>query len=342
MMNLNPLKMMAAVLLAAAVAVSCDKNNRDGKENPHLVGNYPNDDVELLVNQIVALDEDGEIVHVRGGLQLDESDPGKITIVAEDYEAARKYFKDLIPEGADNFENGDNLVWNLKDTLGVKKGQAVFKKVTGAEDGRVAEIEVPVSARPLTSVVFIPKSAVPLNDDYFDIANCDALDSYYLGAMVTIKKDQLPEGSYMEGKNFGRGTGDFVVIQDYEPGSRDGVLIRLETKEHNYITNGSDSDSHRRRSSFEWDLKKVHDVLKANPSLHSNMKDAKMNDWDHSFMCRKNNSDNNDYRYNIKDGNGLEKLYFFGGWYYYEALIYSFHVEETSVPGEYGVEITYW
>ena len=130
---------MAAVLLVSAAAISCEKNNREGKENPHFVGNYPNDDVELLINQIVALDEAGNIVHVRGGLQLDESDPGKITIVAADYEAAKNYFKDLIPEGADNFENGDNLIWNLRDTLGVKKGQAVLTKVTGAADGRVAE-----------------------------------------------------------------------------------------------------------------------------------------------------------------------------------------------------------
>lgn len=336
------LRLISAVLLLSAAAVSCEKNKiaEVTGENPHLIGNYPHDDVELLVNQILALDEDGNIIRPRCGRQLDESDPGKVAVVAESYDEAKAFFEGLIPEGADRFQN-DDYVWNLKDTLGTNKGQAVLKKVTGADDGRVAEIEVPVSARPLSSVVFIPKSAMPLNDDYFDMANCDALDNFYLGATIHVKKNELPEGSYMETHDFGRGTGDFVVIQDYEPGAREGFMIRLEKTEHNYITNGSDSATHRRRASFEWDLKKVHDILAANPSLHSNMKDAGMNDWDHGFMCKKNNVNLNDYRYNIKSGSGLEQLFFFGGWYYYEALIYAFHVEKDS-QGEYIVEITYW
>ena len=91
---------------------------------------------------------------------------------------AKRYFEGLFPKGADTYQNSNgDLIWNLKDTLGVSQGQAVLKQVTGTTaDGRIAEIEVPVSVRPLTSIVFVPKSAIPLNDSYWDITTCDAQD----------------------------------------------------------------------------------------------------------------------------------------------------------------------
>lgn len=338
---MNRIKLMAAALLfiGAAAIVSCKKQNTEPAENPHPVGSYPNDDVELLVNQIVSLDEGGNIIRTEG-VQLNKDFPGQITILAENFEEAEKFFNSLIPSGADHFKNGDNHIWNLRDTLGVTKGTATLKKMSGAPDGRVAEIEIPVSARPLESVAFIPKDLVPLNDDFFDISNCDALDYYQLGSVVKVEKDKLPEGSFMEGNSFSRGTGDFVVLQTYEPGQRNGILVRLETTNHNYITNGSDSETHRKRASYEWDLRKIHNALVDRPSLHTNLKDAKMNDWQHHFMCKKNNGGDKDYRYHIKDDDGLQELCFFGSWYYYEAFMYSFHVEQKS-DGEYGVEITF-
>ena len=338
---MKKMKLMAAALLfIGAAIVSCEKKNTDPQENPHPVGNYPNDDVELIVNQIVSLDEEGKIIRTEG-LQLNKDFPGQITFVAEDFEAAEKFFSSLIPSGADHFKNGDNHIWNLRDTLGVTKGTAMLKKVSGAEDGRVAEIEIPVCARPLESVSFIPKSKLPLNDDYFDISNCDALDNFQLGSAVTLEKGKLPELAIMEGNVFNRGTGKFVVLQTYEPGQRNGILVRLETTNHNYITNGSDSETHRKRASYEWDLRKIHNALTDRPALHSALKDAGMNDWQHHFMCKKNNGDNRDYRYHIKDDKGLQELCFFGSWYYYEAYMYSFHVIQRSSDGEYVVEITF-
>lgn len=339
---MNKFKFMAAALLVigAVAIVSCEKKNTDPVENPHPIGNYPNDDVELLVNQIITLDEEGKIIRTEG-LQLNKDFPGQITFVAEDFEAAEKFFSSLIPSDADHFKNGDNHIWNLRDTLGTTKGTATLKKVSGTADGRVAEIEIPVCARPLESVSFIPKSKMPLNDDYFDISNCDALDDFQLGSAVTLEKGKLPELAIMEGNVFNRGTGKFVVLQTYEPGQRNGILVRLETTNHNYITNGSDSETHRKRASYEWDLRKIHNALTDRPALHSALKDAGMNDWQHHFMCKKNNGDDRDYRYHIKDDKGLQQLHFFGSWYYYEAYMYSFHVIQRSSDGEYVVEITF-
>lgn len=338
---MNRFKLMAAALLfiGAAAIISCEKKDTEPAENPHPVGNYPNDDVELLVNQIVSVDEEGNIIRTEG-LQLNQDFPGQITIVAEDFEAAEKYFSSLIPSGAYHSKNGDYHIWNLRDTLGTNMGTATLKKISDAADGRVAEIEIPVSARPLESVAFIPKSKLPLNDDYFDISNCDALDYFQLGSVVKIEKGKLPEGSIMEGNSFSRGTGDFVVLQTYEPGQRNGILVRLETSNHNYITNGSESETHRKRASYEWDLRKIHNALVDRPSLHTVLKDAGMNDWQHHFMCKKNNGGEKDYRYHIKDDKGLQELCFFGSWYYYEAFMYSFHVIQKD-DGEYVVEITF-
>ena len=336
--------MTVAMLLTAAVAVSCNKQTPENSRPATWA--YANDDVDLLVNQIVSVDDNGNILRTHGGLQLEESDPGQITITMDKYEDALAFFEGLMPNGANHFANGDSHIWNLRDTLNTNLGQAVLRKITGAEDGRIAEIELPVSARPLTSVVFVPKDKMPLNDDYFEIlASCDGLDYLTLGSSVKLEKiSELPEGVYMEGKSFGRGKGTFVVIQDYDPGTRDGVLLRLETTNHNYITNGSDSETHRGRASFHWDLQKVHTILENNPSLHSNLKDAGMNDWAHHFMVRKDKKNSNDYRYHLRDNTDLEELWFWGSWYYYEAYVYSFNVEKISDDGEeprYGVEIHY-
>ena len=83
---MNKFKFMAAALLVigAVAIVSCEKKNTDPVENPHPVGNYPNDDVELLVNQIVTLDEEGKIIRTEG-LQLNKDFPGQITFVAENF-----------------------------------------------------------------------------------------------------------------------------------------------------------------------------------------------------------------------------------------------------------------
>lgn len=335
---------MTAFLLVSAAAVSCEKGDPNAEKHDPMAGRgyiYPNDDVELFVHKILMLDDDNNIVGTQGGLQLDEGDPGKITIVAEDYPEAEKFFEDLFPGGAETFKNGDNYIWNLKDTLNVKLGQAVLKPVTGAEDGRIAEIEVPVCARPLSSVVFIPQSAIPLNDDYFDLSNCDALDYYYLGATVTVEKGKLPGGSAMTANAFQRGSGDFVVIRDFEPGKRKGFLLRLDPGECNYATESTSStEKHRRRASYSWTLETVHKILEANPSIHSNFSSLGWPSWDHQFMCRKNNVDQNDYRYHLKNGGGLEKLSWYWNWYYYEAFVYFFTLAEGE-DGNFSVDLEY-
>lgn len=323
--------------LGLIAAVSCQKA-QDGTSSQSF---YPCNDADYLLHRIVDIDDNGAIAGTQG-IQLDEADPGKVAIVAESYEEAQDWFNSIAPDYAEVIANGDQIIWNLRDTLGVAQGQAVLRPVSGNSDGSLAEVEVPVSARPLTGIVFIPRSAMPLNDaELEDKDMCEALDPYYLGAKVTMKEGNLPVGTIMY-SGYSRGRGDFVVIQEYSVGARYGYLLRLEPGEQNIVSPYVDDAKHFSRASYSWTLESVHNILKANPSLHSNLSALGMVSWDHWFMCARNNADgNNKYRYHLKNGGGLEKLYLFGSWYYYEAFVYKFEVRtNNNMPDGYGVYIT--
>lgn len=325
-------------ILAPALS-SCQKDKGGNKNEDTQTEAYPYDDAELLLNKVLCVDKDGTILGTRGGLQLNEGDPGKVTIIAEDFSEAKSWFEFLIPEEAEVIENGGSVIWNLQDSLGVKKGQAVLKPVSDAGDGRIAELEVPVSCRPLSAIAFIPRSAMPLNDDELnDRESCDALDPYYLGARITLKKGTpLPSGTTLFDSGFMRGEGEFVVIQEYLVANKDGILLRLEPGEQNWASFYTDTDKHFSRASAWWTLIYVHDIIKASPSIVSNFKDMGMPDWNNYFLCMKNNYDDNPYRYHLKNGGSVQRLgWFFYETKYYEAFVYRFYVRKTS-GGEYRV-----
>lgn len=326
--------MLALVLMGAA---ACRKAN-DGKSSQPL---YPCNDADYLLHRVLEVDSNGAIVGTLGGLQLDESDPGKVAAVAESYEEAKAWFSNLVPDYATVITNDNHIIWNLRDTSGVAQGQAVLKAVSGSPDGRIAELEVPVSARPLSGIVFIPRDAMPLNDDELDDReSCEALDNFYLGALITVDDGRLPKGAVML-DGFTRGRGAFIVIQEYSPGANYGYLLHLEPGEQDITSIYVDDSKHFNRASFSWTLENVRKILKANPSLHSNLSAMQMVSWDHWFMCRRNNADSKRYRYHLKEGGDLERLYLFGSWYYYEAFVYKFEVRASSRFSDgYGVFIS--
>jgi len=316
-------------LAAGLLAISC-KKDQNGNSSESF---YPCNDADLLINKVLVLDQNGKITGTRGPLQLNEADPGMLTIAAEDYDAAKEWFEDIVPDYADLVINGDNMIWNLRDTLNAKQGQVVLKPVSGKADGRIAELEVPVSVRPLSGVVFIPRDALGQNDDELEEKeSCDALDPYYLGATIDVRSGKLPEGSVML-DGFIRGSGAFVVIQEYTVAVQDGFLLHLEPGEQNIMSPSVDDSKHFNRCSSVWTLDVVHDILKANPSIHSNLSALQMPSWDNWYMCYRNSADQTKYRYNLKNTDkGLEKLWFFGEWKYYEAWVYQFRVRCGGGP----------
>lgn len=330
-------RFLLTVLAVCGISlVACQKGTPDSSDPI-----YPYQDPELLLNKVIYIGDNGTVEGTYGGLQLDESDPGKITIAAENYDQAKEWFNMLIPSEAEIIINGEDIIWNLQDTLGVKQGQAVLRPVKNAQDGRIAEIEVPASARPLSSIVFIPKASISMsmNDDTFNDKDfCDALDNFYLGAKITLQPGvALPEGAYMLRKDsFERGEGEFLVIQEYMLANRDGILLRLNPGEKYWRTANTDSDY--AQSSYHWTLTYVHNILDANPAMHTNIKEMGMPDWDRGFFCKKNNTDGGHYRCNLSSPGTLRKMGYFSQYnHYYECFVYRFWVGYSD--GEYKVWI---
>ena len=69
---------LCALAIVAMAAFSCKKTSGEAPK-PEF---YPCNDADVLLHRVLIVDENGEIVGTCGGLQLDEADPGKVTIVA--------------------------------------------------------------------------------------------------------------------------------------------------------------------------------------------------------------------------------------------------------------------
>ena len=317
---INPF--LACLVVAACLLSSCERDDYwVGKtENPNLVP-LGVDEAAYLRNAFLELDEDGSIVGTFYGVH-NASKPGEVVITVRKYAEAVEIMKSIIPDFADSFEEEDRLVWNLKDVDGSALGQAVLKPSTAV--GEVAAVEVPACASPLTRVVF--KKPL-LTDSWQEVYNnCDALDPYYLGATISVRKDKLPEGSMEDGLY--NGQGDFLVVREYEAGVHSGILVRLEDKEYNIVTvSNSDKSLHRSHSTYYCVLYFIHRILKENPAFLDTMKSLGMADWDNGFYY--NTQGNYEARFNMKTTDTTE-LNLFCGWYYREALVYRFEPREMK------------
>lgn len=316
---------LACLMAATCLFSSCNRDDWMGKtENPHPELIRYNDS-DLLLHSFLEQDEDGNVTECYFG-SYDPASPGVVNITvrkSNPIEWARELMKSIIPDGADITETEDELVWNLKDAEGKPEGQMVFKRSTAP--GQFAVVEIPKSARPLSQIVF--KKPL-LTDSWQERYNsCDELDPYYLGATIHVRKGELPEGSTEDGLD--HGTGDFLVIREYEAGAHSGLLVRLVDEEHNINWQSSDEKRmHNVRSTYYCVLYYIHKILEDNPSYRETMSYLGMADWDNGFFY--NTQRNNvDARINMKTGESCE-LGLFGGWYYREAWVYRFEPREMK------------
>ena len=320
--------------LAAGVCLlsSCKKDDWQGKrENPNPEP-IKFDDSSLLCQSFLVLDENGE---VEGSLygSYDPAKPGVVTITVRKtnpVQWARDFMKSILPEDADISETEEELVWNMKDAQGKSQGQMIFKRSTAP--GEFAAVEVPACAGPLTRVVF---KKPMLTDSWQEVYNnCDALDPYYLGATINVRKGQLPEGTVDE--RFNSFEGDFLVVREYEAGVHSGLLVRLEDKEYNIITvSNSDKYMHQIRSTYYCVLNFIHKILDKNPAFRDTMRTLGMADWDNGFYY--NTQGLYEARFNLKTTETTE-LNLFMGWYYREAIVYRFVPSEMD-DGSIAVQI---
>ena len=208
----------AFLLLGTLAFVSCQKDNpEDG-----FIDNAT-DELAYLQGHFAGFDAEGELT-ILAGWQLNEADPGELSMKADSYEAAVAIFKKIILPEANVEETENSLIWHLKGRYGQSQGDVVLSKASG---DKVAVLTMPASATLVSRVNFIPHSLWPENGV---LEYRKELDDFYFCNVVNIKIDVSgdPHSIYCNGDH---GTGDFLVIQEYDEETNTwGYLIQLPTK----------------------------------------------------------------------------------------------------------------
>lgn len=295
--------------------ISCRKDNADDPENT-FVGM---DDAKFLAANLVFLDENDNITGYVVGMGLNEADPGEVSIRCDSYEKARDIFLSWLPENATVSESGESLSWNMTDTLGVSQGSAVLKP--GGGNGAVAHLELPSKFPAVSSVQFLPSSAMPQNAE-LDFS--DDLDDYYFLNVLNVYAE--------ESHTFGGGA--MVVIREYDQETNtSGILLATPNKEYNYWNIWSrDQGAHITRSRSLSALQTVgKEYRKFSKQIDKALTDPfGYANGDHWFLCMDKEWDGlyHMHRYNLKTDKS-EKISIFSPTYY-EAYVYFFTMEKKG------------
>ena len=215
----------AFLLLGTLAFVSCKKDNtEDGVARP--------DELAYLQGHFAGFNEEGELT-ILAGWQLNEANPGELSMKADSYEAAVAIFKKIILPEANVVETDNSLIWHLTGEDGKSQGDAVLSKASG---DKVAVLTMPASATLLSRVNFIPRSLWPENGEQ---EYREELDDFFLCNLVKISVNltQNPGSIYCTGNH---DSGYFLVIQEYDQETNTwGYLLRLPDNEYDlgYIIN---------------------------------------------------------------------------------------------------------
>ena len=215
----------AFLLLGTLAFVSCKKDNtEDGVARP--------DELAYLQGHFAGFDEEGELT-ILAGWQLNEADPGELSMKADSFEAAVAIFKKIILPEANVVETENSLIWHLTGEDGKAQGDAVLNKASG---DKVAVLTLPAAATLVSRVNFIPHSLWPENGEQ---EYREELDDFFLCNLVKISVNltQNPGSIYCTGNH---DSGYFLVIQEYDQETNTwGYLLRLPDNEYDlgYIIN---------------------------------------------------------------------------------------------------------
>ena len=215
----------AFLLLGTLAFVSCKKDNtEDGVARP--------DELAYLQGHFAGFNEEGELT-ILAGWQLNEANPGELSMKADSYEAAVAIFKKIILPEANVVETDNSLIWHLTGEDGKSQGDAVLSKASG---DKVAVLTMPASATLVSRVNFIPRSLWPENGEQ---EYREELDDFFFCNLVKVKVNltQNPGSIYCTGNH---DSGYFLVIQEYDQETNTwGYLLRLPDNEYDlgYIIN---------------------------------------------------------------------------------------------------------
>ena len=207
------------LLLGTLAFVSCQK---DDAEDGIFV--RP-DELAYLQGHFAGYNDEGEL-QCWAGWQLNEADPGELSMKADDFESAVAIFKKIILPEAKVEEGENSLVWHLTGEDGQSQGDAVLSKASG---DKVAVLTLPAAAKLVSRVNFIPHSLWPENGEQ---EYREELDDFYFGNLVRVRVNltQNPGSIFCRGNH---GTGEFLVLQEYDQETNTwGYLLRLPNKLH--------------------------------------------------------------------------------------------------------------
>ena len=228
------------LLLGTLAFVSCQK---DGTED---VVSLRTDELAYLQGHFASVDDEG-VLTIMAGWQLNEADPGELSMKADSYEAAAAIFKKIILPEANVEETENSLIWHLTGKDGQSQGDAILSKASG---DKVAVLTMPASATLVSRVNFIPHSLWPENREY---EYREELDDFYLFNMVKVEVNPYAiTGSILcKGEH---GTGDFLVIQEFDQETNTwGIIIRLPQERRWYDVGHEDEDLPRAPSTATFD-----------------------------------------------------------------------------------------
>lgn len=208
----------AFLLLGALVFVSCQKDSAED-------GFARTDELAYLQGHFAGFNDEGELT-IWAGWQLNEADPGELSMKADSYEAAAAIFKKIILPEANLEETESSLIWHLTGEDGKAQGDAVLSKASG---DKVAVLTMPATATLVDRVNFIPHSLWPENGEQ---EYREELDDFFFCNLVKVKVNltQNPGSIFCRGNH---GTGDFLVIREYDEETNTwGLLLQLPNRDY--------------------------------------------------------------------------------------------------------------
>ena len=196
----NRILTFAFFLLGSLAFVSCQKDNTEDGVS------ISTDELAYLQGHFASVDEEG-VLNIWAGWQLNEADPGELSMKADSYEAAEAIFKKIILPEANVEETDHSLIWHLTGEDGKAQGDAVLSKASG---DKVAVLTMPAYATLVDRVNFIPHSLWPENGEQ---EYREELDDFFLCNLVKISVNltQNPGSIYCTGNH---DSGYFLVIQE--------------------------------------------------------------------------------------------------------------------------------
>ena len=232
----NRVLTFAFLLLGTLAFVSCTKDSTGDGAGASI------DELAYLQGHFASIDDEG-VRNIWAGWQLNEADPGELSMKADSYEAAAAIFKKIILPEADVEETESSLIWHLTGEDGKAQGDAVLSKASG---GKVAVLTLPAASTLVSRVNFIPHSLWPENGEQ---EYREELDDFFFCNLVKVKVNltQNPGTIFCRGNH---GTGYFMVIQEYDQETNTwGYLLQLPDKE--YFGYSENSECEKRAPSLE-------------------------------------------------------------------------------------------